>query len=43
MDAIIATVEIETETMQDDLLTSLEKLTDVELAQIGGGQGIFVF
>lgn len=36
MNAVETTVEIK----DDDLLIDLETLTDAQLAQIGGGQGI---
>jgi hypothetical protein len=38
MDTITA---VETDEITDELLIDLETLTDVQLAQIGGGQGIF--
>lgn len=39
MEAIATEVAVE---LKDDLLLDLEKLSDEELAQIGGGQGSFV-
>lgn len=29
--------------LHDDTLTELESLTDVQLAMVGGGQGLFTF
>jgi hypothetical protein len=40
-----ATITVETDVAlrdDDDLLVSLEKLSDAELAQVGGGAGLFV-
>jgi bacteriocin-like protein len=41
MEATI-TVAMDVEIRDDDLLLDLETLTDDELAQVGGGTGIFV-
>lgn len=43
MEATYMAVEPALEINDSELLTDLEKLTDAELAQIGGGQGIVVF
>ena len=42
MEATNVAVEVTTEINDDQLLIELEKLSDAELAQIGGGQGIVV-
>ena len=42
MEATNVAVEVTTETNDDDLLIELEKLSDAELAQIGGGRGMVV-
>ena len=44
MDAITINTTAEQDTTQElhnDLLTTLESLTDVQLAMVGGGQGVF--
>ena len=43
MEATLTAVEMTLEIKDDDLLTDLEILTDAQLAQIGGGQGIVLF
>ncbi len=40
MEATITAVDTTVTMKDDDLLIDLEMLTDAELAQIGGGQGI---
>jgi len=35
-----AVIEATVESKDDELFVELEKLSDVELAQVGGGQGI---
>jgi hypothetical protein len=42
MEATIATAEATLASPDDDLLLDLEKLSDIELAQIGGGAGAFL-
>jgi hypothetical protein len=42
MNAVIKATEANVESSEQQLLLDLETLSDVELAQIGGGQGIFV-
>ena len=42
MEATITAVDTTVTIQDEDLLFDLEKLTDAELAQIGGGQGIFL-
>jgi hypothetical protein len=43
METTITIVESNVEIREDDhLLSDLEKLSDAELAQVGGGAGLFV-
>ena len=42
METTITAVEATIEIKDEDLLLDLEKLSDIELAQIGGGAGAFL-